>query len=130
MAFQKASMAEEYNELSLHMEETRRHLQALKSQEQKKLKLRQFLHHLAGDESLETIETGTLADLLYYTEYPLCKEMVFDYRTNHYVPSSQKPSIDLAELLTLALRKQGIDKSFDELMDHILQGGCLEEFLR
>ena len=76
MAFQKVSMAEEYNELSLNMEETRRNLQALMPQEQKKLKLRQFLHHLAGDESLGTVQTGTLAELLYYTEYPLCKEIV------------------------------------------------------
>jgi uncharacterized protein YihD (DUF1040 family) len=130
MAVRKLSLVTEYEGLNQQIERTRESLQAFMEMEQKKLRLRQFLQYLAEDDSLGAGKSNSLTELLYYTEYPLRREFVFDYKKNKYVPGAQKPCIDLAELLTLLLDKKGIDKSFEDLMDHILRGGSLDEFLR
>ncbi|CDN43825.1 MULTISPECIES: hypothetical protein [unclassified Paenibacillus] len=130
MAVRKLSLVTEYEGLNEQIQRTRESLQAFMEMEQKKLKLRQFLQVLAEDESLGSAnQADSLAELLYVTEYPLRREFVFDYKKNRYVPGSQKPRIDLAELLTLLLDKKGIDKSFEDLMEHILRGGSLDDFL-
>ncbi|ASS66736.1 MULTISPECIES: hypothetical protein [unclassified Paenibacillus] len=130
MAVRKLSLVTEYEGLNEQIQRTRESLQAFMEMEQKKLKLRQFLQVLAEDDSLGLAnQSDSLAELLYVTEYPLRREFVFDYKKNRYVPGSQKPRIDLAELLTLLLDKKGIDKSFEDLMEHILHGGSLDDFL-
>ncbi|AJY75705.1 hypothetical protein [Paenibacillus beijingensis] len=128
------ALINDYRDLSLQMEETKESLHALIAQEQKKIRLKQFLKFLADDETLgagsENASGQTLAELLFYTEYPLRKEFVYDYNKNRYVPSDQKPRIDLAELMTLLLQKSGMTAGCEELMDYVLQGGSVKDFMK
>lgn len=126
------ALINDYRDLSLQMEETSENLHAVIAKEQRKLRLKQFLKFLAEDETItgESESGQTLAELLFYTEYPLRKEFVYDYNKNRYVPSNKKPHIDLAELLTLLLKKSGLKAESEDLMDHVLQGGSVEEFIQ
>ncbi len=84
-------------------------------QEQKRMKLRRFLERLAEDETLRCTETNR--------EHSLSEMLAL----SGWRPSSN--SIDIAELLTVLLHKKGKKSCAGQLMEHILRGGTIEEFL-
>ena len=85
-------------------------------QEQKRMKLRRFLERLAEDKTLRGMETNrnhSLSEMLTQSGCHL--------RGN---------SIDIAELITVLLHKKGKKGCAGQLMEHILGGGTIEEFLK
>ncbi|ANY67328.1 hypothetical protein BBD42_13215 [Paenibacillus sp. BIHB 4019] len=108
-------------------------LHELVQQKQRALKAKAFFKKLA-DDPMFAPEPGrtagrSLTEWLLMAQYPMKQEMVFDYEQQRYVPSEARPRIDLAELLTLLLRKKGINGTFEDMMDHVLEGGSFQQFL-
>jgi hypothetical protein len=100
---------------------------------QRNAKINDFLRHLAQDPALSNPPVPGYARQLFewlrITEYPIKQELVYDYHVRRFVPSSNKPTIDLAELMNMLLRKRGLDCTFEDLVDHVLSGGSIDEFL-
>lgn len=108
-------------------------LHGLVQRKQRALKTKAFFKKLA-DDPLFAPESGrtagkSLTEWLLMAQYPIKQERVFDYEEQRYVPSEARPRIDLAELLTLLLRKKGINGTFEDMMDYVLEGGSFQQFL-
>lgn len=116
----------------IHHMELSDSLQALLLRKQKALRVNEFLRRLAQDESLAKSandqERPTMSEWLHRAEYPIKKEMVYDYTRRTYVSTNKKPNVNLAELVTLLLQKEGRNCTADDLINHVLEGGSLDEF--
>lgn len=86
------------------------------NQEQKQVRLKQFLKVLSEDPSLLNQdgleETRPLSELLMFTGY-----------------SPRNESINMAELVSLLLRKKGLEAGSEDMMDHIMNGGTVDDFM-
>ncbi|WP_028562424.1 hypothetical protein [Paenibacillus pinihumi] len=107
--------------------------QVMMRRKQRSLKVKEFLKRLAADPSLDNSgalsTTRSIAEWLHKTEYPIRQEMIFDYSKKRFVPSENKPLIDLADLMSRLLQKQGMDCTFEDMMDFVLSGGSIDEFM-
>jgi hypothetical protein len=122
-----------YNIATEQIDQISDSFQVMMRRKQRTLKVREFLKRLAADPSLDNSQqlstTRSIAEWLHKTEYPIKQEMVFDYSKKCFVPSENKPFIDLAELLTRLLHKQGMNCTFEDMMDHVMAGGSVDEFI-
>ncbi|PZD97723.1 hypothetical protein DNH61_00195 [Paenibacillus sambharensis] len=105
------------------------------AKEHKQVLVNKFLKRLAEDPSLDgngsrPSETFTMAELLHVTQYPLKREFVYSYDQREYTPAPEKPVIDMAVLLDLLFKEQGLSCTFEDLMEHVLDGGKLDDFLK
>ena len=116
----------------IHHMELSDSLQALLLRKQKALRVNEFLKRLAQDESLAEAggeqDRPTMAEWLHRAEYPIKKEMVYDYTKRRYVSTHTKPTVNLAELVTLLLQKEGSRCTAEDLISHVLEGGSVDEF--
>lgn len=85
-------------------------------QEQKRIRLKLFLKILSEDPSMahegKLHNAGSLADLLVYTGY---------YPKND--------TIDMAKVVSLLLKKLGHEACWEDMMEHVIRGGTIEEFM-
>lgn len=86
-------------------------------QEQKQERLKQFLKILSEDASLLNQdglnESRSLSEMLIMLGYRPWKEPV-----------------DMAVLLSQLLRKMGYESSSEDMMDYVMDGGTLDEFMK
>lgn len=84
--------------------------------EQKRVRLKQFLEILSEDPSLKNQErqedSRSLAELLMVTGYTVRNEPV-----------------DMAELISLLLKKVGHEACSEDMMEHVMNGGTVDEFM-
>ncbi|MEV5027109.1 hypothetical protein [Paenibacillus sp. LPE1-1-1.1] len=84
--------------------------------EQKRVRLKQFLEILSEDPSLMNQErqedSRSLAELLMVTGYTVSNEPV-----------------DMAELVSLLLKKVGHEACSEDMMEHVMNGGTVDEFM-
>ncbi|KRE44896.1 hypothetical protein [Paenibacillus sp. Soil522] len=84
--------------------------------EQKRIRLKRFLNILSEDPSLlnqaEQVESRSLADLLMLTGY-----------------TPQNEHVDMAELVSLLLKKIGHHACSEDMMEHVMNGGTVDEFM-
>jgi len=86
--------------------------------EQKQLRLKQFLKMLSEDPSLlhqdgaMQSQSRSLSELLLISGYP-----------------SRNESIDMAELVSLLLKRLGMEAGSEEMMEHVMNGGTVDEFI-
>ncbi|SFF19166.1 hypothetical protein SAMN04487969_11749 [Paenibacillus algorifonticola] len=130
---QSLRQVDDYGVKGEQPDQTTDDLHELVQRKQRALKAKAFFKKLA-DDPLFAPEPGrtagrSLTEWLLMAQYPIKQEMVFDYHEQRYVPSETRPRIDLAELLTLLLRKKGINGTFEDMMDHVLEGGSFQQFL-
>ncbi|MGO4540706.1 hypothetical protein [Paenibacillus sp. 2TAB19] len=87
------------------------------NQEQKRLRLKQFLKRLSDDPSIAnqnmTRYGGSLAELLVLTGYNPKDEL-----------------IDMAELVSLLLKKNEIEAGSEDMMQHVINGGTVDDFMK
>lgn len=90
----------------------------------KKSKLKQFLNQLSKDELISQVNEQAIKDSVDDNSgLPL----------NHYLSYTEYPqsySTDLAELVTMLLQKNGSTACVEKLMEHVLAGGSLTDFLK
>jgi hypothetical protein len=88
----------------------------ISNQEQKQIKLKQFLKILSEDPSLlqqaSHPEARTLPELLMATGYRVCNE-----------------PIDMAELMSQLLGKLGLTPCSAQMMEFIMNGGTVDDFM-
>ncbi|MBJ6359780.1 hypothetical protein ACFOQM_00355 [Paenibacillus sp. GCM10012307] len=122
-----------YNIATEQIDQISDSFQVMMRRKQRTLKVKEFLKRLSTDPSLDRNEaptaTNSISEWLNKTEYPIRQEMVFDYSKKRFVPSENKPRIDLADLMTRLLHKQGIECTFEDMMNFVLGGGTIEEFM-
>lgn len=86
------------------------------SQEQKQVKLKRFLKMLSEDPNLINQEgikkSRTLSELLMFTGYQ---------------PSNE--TVDMAALVSMLLKKLGLEAGTEDMMDHIINGGTVDDFM-
>jgi hypothetical protein len=86
------------------------------NQEQKQVRLKQFLKILSEDPSLlnqdELEESRSLSELLMLTGYLPWNEPV-----------------DMAELVSLLLKKMGLEAGSEDMMEYIMNGGTVDDFM-
>ncbi|GGH15348.1 hypothetical protein [Paenibacillus segetis] len=84
--------------------------------EQRRGRLKQFLKILSEDPSLLNQdglkETRSLSELLVFSGYRSCNEPV-----------------DMAEVLSKSLRKIGLEACSVDMMEHVMNGGTIDEFM-
>ncbi|TJY43461.1 hypothetical protein E5161_06150 [Cohnella pontilimi] len=84
--------------------------------EQKQARLKQFLYRLSEDPSLSKSAGLTdwrpLSELLLITGY-----------------QSRNESVDMAELVSLMLKKKGLEEGSEDMMDYIVKGGTVDDFM-
>lgn len=84
--------------------------------EQKRVRLKRFLNILSEDPSIlnkeELEESRSLADLLMLTGY-----------------TPRNEHIDMAELVSLLLKKMGHHACSEDMMEHVMNGGTVDEFM-
>ncbi|QJD87429.1 hypothetical protein [Cohnella herbarum] len=86
------------------------------NQEQKQVRLKQFLKILSEDPSLfnqeRHEECRSLSELLMYTGY---------------LPRNE--SVDMAELVSQLLKKMGLEAGLEDMMDYVMNGGTVDDFM-
>lgn len=84
--------------------------------EQKQLRLKQFLKKLSEDPSLSNQErqedSRSLAEILMLTGY-----------------TPRNEPVDMAELVSLLLKKVGHEACSKGMMEHVMNGGTVDEFM-
>lgn len=84
--------------------------------EQKRVKLKQFLEILSEDPTLMNQdgqkELRSLSEII----------MISGYRPWH-------EPVDMARVLSLLLRKSGLSASSEDMMEYMMNGGTVEEFM-
>ena len=89
---------------------------SVSEREQKRARLKQFLKILSEDPSLfdqeGPEELRSLSELLIVSGYRLRNEPV-----------------DMAELVSLLLKKQGFEACSEDMMEHVMQGGTVDDFV-
>ncbi|WP_029192465.1 hypothetical protein [Paenibacillus harenae] len=84
--------------------------------EQKRVRLKQFLKILSEDPSLLNQErqagSRSLAELLMFTGY-----------------TPRNEPVDMAELVSLLLKKVGHEACSEDIMQHVMNGGTVDEFM-
>lgn len=87
------------------------------NQEQKRLRLKQFLKRLSEDPSLADQNMpkhwGSLAELLVLTGY-----------------NPRNEPINMAELISLLLKRNEIEAGSEDMMQHVLNGGTVDDFMK
>ncbi|MDQ0116101.1 hypothetical protein [Paenibacillus harenae] len=87
------------------------------NQEQKQLRLKQFLKRLSEDPSMANQNMarywGSLAELLVLTGY-----------------NPRNEPIDMAELVSLLLKRNEIEACSEDMMQHVLNGGTVDDFMK
>ncbi|MDQ8737006.1 hypothetical protein [Paenibacillus sp. LHD-38] len=83
---------------------------------QKRVRLKQFLKILSEDPSLMNQErqedSRSLAELLMVTGY-----------------TPRNEPVDMAELVSLLLKKVGHEACSEDMMEHVMNGGTVDEFM-
>lgn len=86
------------------------------NQEQKQVRLKQFLKVLSEDPSLlnqdELEESRSLTDLLMFTGY---------------LPRNE--TVDMAVLVSRLLKKLGLEACSEDMMEYIMNGGTVDDFM-
>jgi hypothetical protein len=86
------------------------------NQEQKQVRLKQFLKVLSEDPSLLNQdgfeESRSLSDLLMFTGY---------------LPRNE--SVDMAEIVSRLLKRLGLEAGTEDMMEYIMNGGTVDEFI-
>lgn len=84
--------------------------------EQKRVRLKRFLNILSEDPSIlnkeELEESRSLADLLMLSGY-----------------TPRDEHIDMAELVSLLLKKMGHHACSEDMMEYVMNGGTVDEFM-
>lgn len=84
--------------------------------EQKRVRLKQFLKILSKDPSLLNQEkqedSRSLAEILMFTGY-----------------TPRNEHVDMAELVSLLLKKVGHEACSEDMMEHVMNGGTVDEFM-
>lgn len=96
-------------------------------------KFSQFMERLSEDPVLRTNREGSpfsLTEIMHEARYPLNQESQYDHECQELIPVIKKPMIDVALLLTLVLREKGLNCTSDDLMNHVLGGGSVEQFIQ
>lgn len=87
------------------------------NQEQKRLRLKQFLKRLSEDPSIANQNMsrhwGSLAELLVFSGYNPRNEL-----------------IDMAKLVSLLLKRNEIEACSEDMMQHVLNGGTVDDFMK
>ncbi len=102
-------------------------------QDNQREKFSQFMERLAKDPVLKNNRAGSrysLAEIMHEARYPLNQEFQYDHGCQEFIPVIQKPMIDVALLLTLLLQEKGLNCTSDDLMNHVLNGGSVEQFIQ
>jgi hypothetical protein len=87
------------------------------NQEQKQVRLKQFLKILSEDpyllnqDGLE--ELRSISELLMFTGY-----------------HPRNEPVDIAELVSLLLKKMGLEAGSEDMMEHIMNGGTVDDFMK
>ncbi|WP_054939104.1 hypothetical protein [Paenibacillus ihuae] len=92
-----------------------------------------FMSRLAEDPVLRSNTTGsryTLEEILQEARYPLKQEFRYDYGQQKHVPVEASHVIDVALLLTLLFQEKGLNCTSEDLMNHVLNGGSVEQFMQ
>ncbi|RXZ83384.1 hypothetical protein EBB07_06105 [Paenibacillaceae bacterium] len=109
-------------------------LQNLLRQKRQALRVREFMTCLAQDPALDYEKSScgkrSITELLQLAEYPIKQELVYDYSKKRFVGSNQKPHVDMAELFSMLLRRLGVNATFEDFMDHMLNGGSINGFIQ
>ncbi|TFE28186.1 hypothetical protein [Cohnella luojiensis] len=88
----------------------------ISSQKQKQERLKQFLRMLSEDPSLlnqdSVEESWSLSELLMYTGY---------------LPKNEP--VDMSELVSMLLKKMGLDACSDDMMNYVMNGGTVDDFM-
>lgn len=130
---QNVVRASEYAVAGKQLDQISDDLQKLLKRKRNALKVNEFLKRLASDPGLDqgsSSDQRSLTEWIHLTRYPLKKEMIYNYDKKRFETTGEKSTINFSLLLTLLLQKQGIDCTSEELMEHVLRGGSIEEFLR
>ncbi|CAM4139273.1 hypothetical protein L1N85_05790 [Paenibacillus alkaliterrae] len=84
--------------------------------EQKRVRLKQFLKILSEDPSLLNQErqkdSRSLAEFLMYTGY-----------------TPRNEPVNMAELVSLLLKRVGHEARSEDMMEHVMNGGTVDEFM-
>ncbi|WP_338553116.1 hypothetical protein [Paenibacillus sp. KS-LC4] len=130
---QSLRRVDDYGVMGKQPEQITDDLHELMQRKQRALKAKAFFKKLADDPMFapepEKCAEKSLTEWLLMAQYPIKQELAFDYEERQYMPSEARPRIDLAELLTLLLRKKGINGTFEDMMDYVLEGGSFQQFL-
>ncbi|WP_040951872.1 hypothetical protein [Gorillibacterium massiliense] len=88
----------------------------ISNQEQKRVRLKHFLKILSEDPSLSNqIGPG---------ELPPLSELV---RVSGYQP--ENTPVDMAELVSLLLKKRGLNAGSEDMMEYVMNGGTVGDFV-
>lgn len=108
-------------------------LQTILKRKQNALRVGEFLKRLAHDPGLDDKEPPSnrrsLTEWLHTTKYPIKKEMVYNYDKKRFESTNEKSTIDFSLMLTLLLQKQGMNCTSEDLVEHVLEGGSIDDFL-
>ncbi len=89
---------------------------SVSDREQKRVRLKQFFEILSEDPSLlkqnGRNELRSLSEILIVSGYRTCNEPV-----------------DMARLLSLLLRKMGLKAGSEDMMEYVMNGGTVEDFM-
>jgi hypothetical protein len=88
------------------------------NREQKQARLRQFLKILSEDPSLINRDGGRLED-----SWSLSELLMF----TGYSPRNEP--VDVAELVSLLLKKLGLECGSEDMMDYVMNGGTVDDFM-
>ncbi|MBD2846948.1 hypothetical protein IDH44_17255 [Paenibacillus sp. IB182496] len=97
--------------------------------------IRTFLDRLSADPALRPSDAPSqgrsLAEWLELAKYPVPPVLRINHDARRYkvTPSHLESGIDVSVLLTLLLRQQRINRTADDLMRHVLEGGSVASFL-
>ncbi|MOA09039.1 hypothetical protein D3C78_1288460 [compost metagenome] len=86
------------------------------NQEQKRIRLKQFLKILSEDPSLSYADREE-------QERPLAELLLL----TGYIPANEP--VDLARLVSQLLKKLGLEACSEDMMAHVMNGGTVEEFM-
>lgn len=86
------------------------------NREQKSVRLKQFLKILSQDPSL--LNQDGLVELRSLSEIVI---------STGYQPRGE--SIDMAELMSLLLRKRGLEADSEDMMEYVMKGGSVDSFM-
>ncbi|TVY01261.1 hypothetical protein [Cohnella terricola] len=85
--------------------------------ERKQARLKQFLKMLSKDPGLlnpdERMESSSLSDFMKYADY-----------------RPRNEPIDVAELVSLLLKKKGFEAGSEDMMEYIVNGGTVDDFMK
>jgi hypothetical protein len=88
------------------------------NQEQKRMRLKRFLRLLSEDPSILIQKSGQ-------RELPSLGELLL---ATGCMPGNEP--VDLAALMSGLLKKLGMEACYEDMMNHVMSGGTVEEFMQ